>query len=87
MAHNQFRLFAPYVYLMAIPAICQGEKLEGCGVVDKFGFYSYTCDSEETMLSIRYMVSLKDKIKIDIPLEDISKEVVFYYEKICIITD
>jgi hypothetical protein len=51
-------------------------------LVDKTGFYNYTCVSEETMLSIRYMVPLKDKIDTDILSDDISKEVAYYYGKI-----
>ncbi len=51
-------------------------------LVDKFGFYNYTCVSEETMLSVRYMAPLKNKIEIDIPSGDISKEMTYYYWKI-----
>jgi hypothetical protein len=64
------------------PGTNSPPKFTRFSLVDKTGFYNYTCVSEETMLSIRYMVQLNDKINIDILLDDIGKEVTSYYGKI-----
>jgi hypothetical protein len=44
-------------------------------VVDQFGFWNYTCTSEEKMISVEHVVPMKNKIEIEIPSDYINKEI------------